>query len=567
MLERLSLPGCRRAATAVGLVVLVGLASTAVATPVAPPSVVSRTRADVVAIAQSPRPMGSPAIEEARAAITQRLVDIGLEPEQQATLAPDVFGAPGDEVEVVNVLARIRGTGAGDAILLMAHHDTVPWTPGANDNAAAVAALLDTARSLRAGAPLRNDVILLFTDGEEPAGRYGASAFVDHPWFADVQLALNFEAVGDAGPSMLVMTHGPDAVLVDGLAAGTSDPVAFSFLTATADLIGGATTDFDVMRANDVPGMVFTYLRGGSIYHTGDDSIEHLHQAGMAHHAAIAIGVTKHFGDADLGELAATGQLVHLTLPGGHLVGHAPGWLWPVLVLAALLTAVNVARSTDHRSVWSVLRGLAAVVGGAVSAAVVVALVWTAIVAARPRMGAGEAVGHLGLLLVVVIAMWAVLRRTVRRREIDLDTGVLITWMLLATGLTALAPGLGAPFVWVAAGGVLAAAVSTLGRAGPVRRTIGGWIGAAITVVVTVPMVDTFFQLAGPRPGNPGSELPMVAVVVGLLAFLAIGLVAVSLARAPAATHRSPDPTARGGRDTHGAGGVDVMPAGSRPVP
>ena len=53
-----------------------------------------------------------------------------------------------------------------------------PRRPGAADDGSGVAALLETARALRSGPPPRNDVIFLFTDGEEqrPAGRAGVPA-------------------------------------------------------------------------------------------------------------------------------------------------------------------------------------------------------------------------------------------------------------------------------------------------------------------------------------------------------------------------------------------------------
>lgn len=91
----------------------------------------------------------------------------------------------------------------------MGHCDTVPASPGANDDAAAVAAVLETARALLAGHRLRNDVILLFTDGEEPAPRYGSAAFVaEHPWAADIEFVINLEAIGSGGPSSLVAAVG-----------------------------------------------------------------------------------------------------------------------------------------------------------------------------------------------------------------------------------------------------------------------------------------------------------------------------------------------------------------------
>src|SRR5690606_41038472 len=55
-------------------------------------------------------------------------------------------------------------------------HDALPIC----DDLAGVAAILEAARALLAGAPTANPVVLLFTDGEE-AGLLGARAFLGHP--------------------------------------------------------------------------------------------------------------------------------------------------------------------------------------------------------------------------------------------------------------------------------------------------------------------------------------------------------------------------------------------------
>ncbi len=57
---------------------------------------------------------------------------------------------PVAETEAANLIARIEGTDrSGETVVLGAHYDTVPTTPGADDNASAVAVLLETARLLR----------------------------------------------------------------------------------------------------------------------------------------------------------------------------------------------------------------------------------------------------------------------------------------------------------------------------------------------------------------------------------------------------------------------------------
>ena len=49
----------------------------------------------------------------------------------------------------------------------MAHYDSVEMAPGAGDDGAAVAAILETTRALVLDAPFKNSVMLIFTDGEE----------------------------------------------------------------------------------------------------------------------------------------------------------------------------------------------------------------------------------------------------------------------------------------------------------------------------------------------------------------------------------------------------------------
>jgi Zn-dependent M28 family amino/carboxypeptidase len=66
--------------------------------------------------------------------------------------------------------------------------------------------MLETARALASGEPLRNDIVMIFTDGEE-AGLLGASSFVaEHPRGAKGGVVLNWEATGNAGPSVLFET-------------------------------------------------------------------------------------------------------------------------------------------------------------------------------------------------------------------------------------------------------------------------------------------------------------------------------------------------------------------------
>jgi Zn-dependent M28 family amino/carboxypeptidase len=97
--------------------------------------------------------------------------------------------------------------GGGDrVIVLIAHHDAVPGSPGANDNAAAVGILLHLLPRLKVPPSLR--VRLLFTAAEE-LGYLGARAYVRDVPLRNVAGVLSLELCG-IGDSLAIWDAGPE---------------------------------------------------------------------------------------------------------------------------------------------------------------------------------------------------------------------------------------------------------------------------------------------------------------------------------------------------------------------
>ncbi|MDR7533170.1 MAG: M28 family metallopeptidase [Armatimonadota bacterium] len=93
-----------------------------------------------------------------------------------------------------NVVATRRGATQPDAIVVVgAHFDSVPGSPGANDNASGVAAVLEAARVL-ADAPLARTVQFVLFSAEE-LGLHGSAAFVSERR-AGVMAMVNLDMVG-----------------------------------------------------------------------------------------------------------------------------------------------------------------------------------------------------------------------------------------------------------------------------------------------------------------------------------------------------------------------------------
>src|SRR5262245_20566690 len=189
----------------------------------APPRTFSsgRAMAQVTALAREPRPSGSKAHAKAREYLLRELRSLGLEPEVQEGFAGGLH--------LSNVLGRIAGTANTRAVLLAAHYDSVPEGPGAADDASGVAVLLETLRAVRERGPLRNDLIALFTDAEEAGDLLGARLFVaKHPLASRIGVVLNFEARGNAGPSIMFETAAGNGDLIREFAQASPRPVANS---------------------------------------------------------------------------------------------------------------------------------------------------------------------------------------------------------------------------------------------------------------------------------------------------------------------------------------------------
>ncbi len=127
---------------------------------------------DVRALSQDigPRHMGRPrSLQAAREHIESRLTQSGYEPDHH-TYTLDGAGAPrfaGEEG--VSVVAELPGTQRPDEIVIIgAHYDTVPGSPGANDNASGVAVLLALAERFRERPQPRTVRFIAFTNEEPP---------------------------------------------------------------------------------------------------------------------------------------------------------------------------------------------------------------------------------------------------------------------------------------------------------------------------------------------------------------------------------------------------------------
>jgi acetylornithine deacetylase/succinyl-diaminopimelate desuccinylase-like protein len=96
------------------------------------------------------------------------------------------------------IIARLPGTDSTGTVMLYGHYGSVPTSPNAADGAAGVAAILETVRALRAGPPLRNDLLVVFADGDETPA-LGPHLFRRQPAAKDVTVGIALEGLSNRG--------------------------------------------------------------------------------------------------------------------------------------------------------------------------------------------------------------------------------------------------------------------------------------------------------------------------------------------------------------------------------
>ena len=426
----------------------------------APPEMFSSGRAmkHLEAISAIPHPMGTQESVEVREYIIAALQMAGLNAEVQQTTALNTTQNGLARVGTVhNVVAKLKGTENGKAILLVGHYDSVPSSFGASDDGAGVAGMLETLRALNASpTPRRNDVIFLFTDGEEN-GLLGAHAFVEeHRWAKDVGLVFNFEARGNSGPSIMFETSNENGWLMREFAKADPHPVANSLAYEIYKLLPN-DTDLTVFKQAGLAGFNFAFIEGISHYHTLLDRFAQIDERSLQHHGSHALALTRHFADLDLNDRKET-NAVYFDIFGATLV-HYPGtWVMPLSIVAIILFVVLAAVGLRKKKLTlkGIGFGFIALPGAMVVAAGVTWLIWTLVSRSQSVTGFRPGsetyqeniylLGFVCLTIAIVTALdlWF-LKKT---RMENLLAGGMLWWVILTVVSSLYLPGASYLFLW-----------------------------------------------------------------------------------------------------------------------
>lgn len=259
----------------------------------APPGVFSEVRARAaharVFAGSSAHPLGSAEHAAVRERLVNELRALGCEP----VIEEGVAQRNGVVARVQNVIVPPARRSSGEALLLCAHYDSVAAGPGASDDGAGVAVLLEVLRALRAEpAAAARPIVFLFDDGEE-LGLLGAQAFVESSAFADdIGVVVNLEARGTCGASRMFETSEGNARLIGLLADALPHPSATSVSQEIYRRMPN-DTDLTVFKQRGWPGLNFAFVGGGRRYHTQLDDLAHLDRDTLQHHGENALAITR----------------------------------------------------------------------------------------------------------------------------------------------------------------------------------------------------------------------------------------------------------------------------------
>lgn len=510
----------------------------------------ARAMVDVREIARRPHPLGSADHIRVRDYLFGRMTSLGLSPARFAgPLSPASIrrserlgqNPAGVGYTAVNLVGILPGRDpSAPAVLLMAHYDTVPGSPGAADDSAGVASVLEAVRAIRARGLADRTLVILFTDAEELSLDGARIFFGGHPLRDRIGAVVNLEARGGGGRAMMFETAPGNAqtirLFARAASRATGGPASSSLGVFVYERMPNGT-DFTITRARGIPGVNFAFIGRPEQYHSAAAIPTALDQGSVQHIGSQAL----ESADALLRAPAlpvADGNLVYSDILGWFVLMHTPATGWLLLTLTAALGGLAAWR-IGRRSVLSpadigrgaldglwflatavVLAQAVRVIAGPMTARATSADDYYTLLARLPWMEAATALTVLAVGLVLLAGRDRIDRRGLAAVIVLATVGALVlggfsivvlVMAVLAIGLT-LVPGLASRTVW---GGWLGLIALTLGlglivqTVAPEAALVFVWPGllAAAAAAITA--------FAGPGLDRPAGLAP--SAVAGVL--------------------------------------------------
>jgi hypothetical protein len=487
----------------------------------------ARALAHVRFLAEKPRPLATAANAEARQYILDQLRAMGLEPQVQTATAQKTTIDRQHNAQIAlgvvnNIVVRVPGNASRAPVLMANSYDTSERSVGAASSAAPVAAMLETLRILQSGAPLANDLVVLFADGERVGG-LGARAFAgQHPLAKQAGLVIRFDGGGSRGPLVLIGASGDDRAAVRGWARAAPHAYGSSFMQAVYQMMPGAL-EMGALGKLGSARLHFANVEGSNGFGLASrDTPGRLDIGTVQNMGDTMLALARHFGQAPP-EPASGGEAVYFNLPGIGVVVYSAGAVWMVTRLTCLMFLIVcclVVYRGDAEP-GDIIFGAFEFVFIAAMIALAAFMIWSAFPSLHQgydfrAYGAGTHDSwFLAGFCAVGTALFVIFQRGFRRSVGQAATalGPLLVMVILLLLASWKLPGASYALAWPLMGTLLAygALYAPFARMLPgYRRALILFAGATPAVLLIAPLVKDVFTASSPERMN----LPMATLAV-----------------------------------------------------
>jgi hypothetical protein len=374
---------------------------------------------------------------------------------------------------------------------------------------------------LKSGPPLLNDVIFLFTDGEELA-EVGSQGFVDeHPWAKEISVIWNLDSGGSCGSAAFSV---PNGWVLREFKKAVPHPITGSIAAELAKLgpLGG--DDTLVFDSTKIVISQANYSGCQPRYHTAKDDLENLDLRSVQHLGIYTLAVVRDWGNSNLKEIPAVPDSVFFVIPG-RILSYPVALVRPITLFLFIFFMLVLLLGLKRANLS--LRGLGmGILFWAVSAflcAVLAASFWWILKSlhvvnfsySSAYNAETYALAFLALTVATGSALYLVFRRNINGD--NLAMGGLFWCLALAVLSGWFAPGASFLFAWLLGFGLLSLAISF-------RWDRSNTLTGVLRSLCAVPAVFSFTLLIAVILSTGGDPLPSivasVVLTVILLAFL-----------------------------------------------
>ncbi|KAJ3290315.1 hypothetical protein HDU79_003378 [Rhizoclosmatium sp. JEL0117] len=246
-------------------------------------------------IAQKPHPSGSPENDRIFTYLLTTLQEYQntSKSEMQVIIHDNKIYQPFKQL-----LVYFPGT-TNSTVLFSAHFDSVPVSPGASDDGAAITVLLQLAQiySTKTSSKSRNSFLLFFNNAEE-VGLVGSYALLNDPtltpYVKNIKVFANFEGGGAGGKPILFRTTSSQLTQAY---ADLAYPHMSSFGGDLLDVLG-SRTDYQRYVKAGIPGFDVAYYENRRFYHTPEDSLDKISPEDVQYMGSNALALSRNLLNA-----------------------------------------------------------------------------------------------------------------------------------------------------------------------------------------------------------------------------------------------------------------------------